>query len=90
MIVNFLHTNEFFHDIGYIDRVRTLQNENHKLYHQVRTFEEYKQTEISNVKELYDNQVRHFLNINYRFTCNWGIFFVIEILNNLQILFFGI
>lgn len=42
---------------GYIDRVRTLQNENHKLYHQVRTFEEYKQTEISNVKELYDNQI---------------------------------
>merc|ERR1711899_450593 len=42
---------------GYIDRVRTLQNENHKLYHQVRTFEEYKQTEISNVKDLYDKQL---------------------------------
>jgi len=42
---------------GYIDRVRTLQNENHKLYHQVRTFEEYKTTEISNVKELYDTQL---------------------------------
>ena len=64
MIVNFSNTNEFFHDIGYIDRVRTLQNENHKLYHQVRTFEEYKQTEISNVKELYDNQVKHIPNIN--------------------------
>ena len=48
-----------FKFIGYIDRVRTLQNENHKLYHQVRTFEEYKQTEISNVKDLYDKQVRH-------------------------------
>ena len=43
--------------LGYIDRVRTLQNENHKLYHQVRTFEEYKQTEITNVKDLYDKQV---------------------------------
>ena len=64
MIVNSLNTNEFFHDIGYIDRVRTLQNENHKLYHQVRTFEEYKQTEISNVKELYDNQVKQFPNID--------------------------
>ena len=64
MIVNFSNTNEFFHDIGYIDRVRTLQNENHKLYHQVRTFEEYKQTEISNVKELYDNQVKQFSNID--------------------------
>ena len=37
--------------------MRTLQNENHKLYHQVRTFEEYKQTEINNVKDLYDKQV---------------------------------
>ena len=46
-----------FYNIGYIDRVRTLQNENHKLYHQVRTFEEYKQTEINNVKDLYDKQV---------------------------------
>lgn len=42
---------------GYIDRVRQLQNENHKLYHQVRTFEEYKATEVNNVKDLYNNQV---------------------------------
>ena len=56
---------EFYYKlIGYIDRVRTLQNENHKLYHQVRTFEEYKQTEISNVKELYDKQVCLFLTFS--------------------------
>ena len=43
---------------GYIDRVRTLQNRNRTLYHQIRTFEEYKQLEIGDVKELYENQVK--------------------------------
>ena len=43
---------------GYIDRVRTLQNRNRNLYHQIRTFEEYKQLEIGDVKELYENQVK--------------------------------
>ena len=42
---------------GYIDRVRTLQNKNQTLFHQVLTFEEYKQTEISNVKDLYEKQI---------------------------------
>ena len=42
---------------GYIDKVRTLQNKNQTLYHQIRTFEEYKQVEIDDVKDLYENQV---------------------------------
>jgi lamin B len=42
---------------GYIDRVRQLQQENHRLTHQVKTFESHQTTEITNVKELYNKQV---------------------------------
>jgi lamin B len=47
---------------GYIDRVRTLQNKNRTLYHQIRTCEEYKQVEIDDVKELYEKQVEELQN----------------------------
>ena len=47
---------------GYIDRVRTLQNKNRTLYHQIRTHEEYKQVEIEDVKELYEKQVEELQN----------------------------
>ena len=44
---------------GYICRVRTLQNENRKLCHQIYTVEECKRTEVTNVKDLYDKQVTY-------------------------------
>ena len=46
----------------YIDRVRTLQNQNHTLYHQVSTFEEYKQKEICKMKEIYEKQIEELKN----------------------------
>ena len=47
---------------GYIDQVRAQQNRNSTLYHQIRTFEEYKQLEINDVKNLYEKQVEELKN----------------------------
>ena len=57
---------------GYIDRVRTLQNENHQLRLQLRTYEEYKQTEITNVTTLYSKQIEELKNAleNMNRNCN--------------------
>jgi hypothetical protein len=43
--------------LGYIDRVRQLQQENARLVHQVKTVESYQTREINNVKGMYDKQV---------------------------------
>jgi len=42
---------------GYIDRVRTLQKENHHLTKQIISFEEHQTVEISHVKEMYSKQI---------------------------------
>ena len=43
--------------LGYIDRVRQLQQENFKLTHQVKTFEKHQTIEITNVKDMYQKQI---------------------------------
>ena len=45
--------------LGYICRVRALQNENSKLCHQIGIVEESKRAEITNLKDLYDQQVTY-------------------------------
>jgi len=42
---------------GYIDRVRSLQKENHHLTKQIISFEEHQTVEISHVKEMYSKQI---------------------------------
>jgi len=42
---------------GYIDRVRQLQQENHRLTKQVKVFESNQVTEINNVKDMYNTQI---------------------------------
>ena len=44
-------------NIGYIDRVRQLQQDNHRLTKQVKVFESNQVTEINNMKDMYNSQV---------------------------------
>jgi len=42
---------------GYIDKVRSLQRDNNKLTKQIKHIEEYQSKEVTNVKQLYDNEI---------------------------------
>merc|ERR1712141_10297 len=42
---------------GYIDRVRSLQQENYRLTKQVKVFESHQTTEVNNVKEMFNKQI---------------------------------
>ena len=42
---------------GYIDRVRQLQQENHRLTRQIKVYEEHKSSEVASVKDMYDKQI---------------------------------
>lgn len=42
---------------GYIDKVRQLQRDNAKLNKQIKHIEEYQSKEVTNVKQLYDNEI---------------------------------
>ncbi|XP_067940631.1 prelamin-A/C-like [Watersipora subatra] len=42
---------------AYIDHIRSLESENQKLHFQIQSFEETNQREVSNVKELYENEL---------------------------------
>merc|ERR1712079_473103 len=42
---------------GYIDKVRQLQRDNNKLTKQIKHIEEYQSKEVTNVKQIYDNEI---------------------------------
>merc|ERR1719239_300049 len=42
---------------GYIDKVRQLQRDNAKLNKQIKHIEEYQSKEVTNVKQIYDNEI---------------------------------
>ena len=42
---------------GYIDKVRQLQRDNAKLNKQIKLIEEYQSKEVTNVKQIYDNEI---------------------------------
>ena len=48
---------EIFYILGYIDRVRSLQQENYRLTKQVKVFESHQTTEVNNVKEMFNKQI---------------------------------
>lgn len=48
---------------AYIEKIRSLETENHKLQVQVQAFEETSSREVTNVKEMYENELKEARNL---------------------------